>query len=286
METPMVPNPSIASITDLYQDDFALNPEVDREVRHVPVYVGWQDHPVIRGLRSLAQLPTLAWVRLMANPRAAGVANIPTSGPLIFAANHRSHIDTGLILNALPIAIRSRVSPAAAKDFWFRRRLKSTLVRFYFNAIAVTRRGQGARTMVAEMVRYVRRGKGRGLLIYPEGGRQESGEKLSELKTGVARVALIAQAKIIPVAVTGSDRVMPKGQGVRRVPGHHCMIRFGKPLDPADYHYTLRKHEVRAARAMTNDLRHRLLELLHLDEEEAGATAGDGLGGTVVGGVT
>ena len=39
-------------------------------------------------------------------------------GPVIFAANHQSHLDTPVILDALPARWRYRVAPAMAKEFF------------------------------------------------------------------------------------------------------------------------------------------------------------------------
>src|SRR5262249_44801960 len=42
----------------------------------------------------------------------------PLRGPVIFAANHQSHMDTPSILLALPARWRYRVAPAMAKEFF------------------------------------------------------------------------------------------------------------------------------------------------------------------------
>ena len=53
-----------------------------------------------------------------------GAVNIPPDrvrefarGPVIFASNHQSHIDTPVIMAALPPAWRYRIAPAMAKEF-------------------------------------------------------------------------------------------------------------------------------------------------------------------------
>lgn len=263
----MIPNPKIAHITDIYQDDFAFDVEVDAQMRHVPVYCIWQDKLPIRWFRFLIQQPTWLWLRWFGKVQYRGLENLPRKGPVILAANHRSHSDTGLVLSALPFSVSTRSAPAAAKDFWFTRRFKSTLVRLYFNAIAVTRRGQGARSMVSELVRYVCRGTGRVLLIYPEGGRVDLSQGVGELKTGVARIALISGAPIVPIAITGSEALLPKGGSIRR-PKEPVIVSFGKPIDPKNYETQLRQHEVRAARDMTTDLRESMLALLEQIESE------------------
>lgn len=276
----MIPNPKLAHITDIYQDDFAFDVEVDAETRQVPLYCIWQDKLPVRLFRYAIQQPLWAWLRWFGRVNYYGLEHLPRKGPIILAANHRSHSDTGLILSALPFSVATRTAPAAAKDFWFKRRFKSTMVRLYFNALAVVRRGQGARSMVSEMVRYLCRGSGRALLIYPEGGRVDLHEGLSELKTGVSRISLISGAPIVPIAIHNSEYLLPKNAGLRR-PSRSTPItvRFGEPIDPKKYEAQLRKHEVRAARDMTNELRDRISELLEIAASEsvaaqAGLTAG------------
>ncbi|MGE3854190.1 MAG: lysophospholipid acyltransferase family protein, partial [Planctomycetota bacterium] len=267
----MIPNPRVAHFTDLYTDDFALDVEVDSEVRNVPVYCIWQDKLPVRLMRYVAQFWFLRWTRWYLGASIHGLENLPRKGPVILAANHRSHADTGLIIASLPFQVRKRVAAAAAKDFWFNRRLKSTLVRFFFNALAVTRRGQGARSMVSELVRYIRRGSGRALVIYPEGGRVENVEGLGELKSGFARIALVADVPVVPVAIRGTDIAMPKGAKLGFFPpGPRSTITFGKPIMPSDFAEDLRDNEVLAARKMTEALRDSMLELLGLPPEAGG----------------
>ena len=47
--------------------------------------------------------------------------------PVIFAANHASHVDTALLLSSLPVRFRHRTVVAAAADYFFDRRWKADL---------------------------------------------------------------------------------------------------------------------------------------------------------------
>ena len=69
--------------------------------------------------------------------------------------------------------------------------------------------------------------------IYPEGTRSRDG-RLYRGRTGVGWLALATGARVVPVGVVGTDRVQPVGARSRRV--HRSVaIRFGEPVDPADY---------------------------------------------------
>ena len=54
--------------------------------------------------------------------------------PLIFAPNHHSHLDTALMVRAVPFTWRKRLVVAAAADYFFDKRWKATL------AVAVAER--------------------------------------------------------------------------------------------------------------------------------------------------
>ena len=106
---------------------------------------------------------------------------------MIFAANHQSHMDTPVILAALPARLRYRVATAMAKEFfkahffpeqysrraWFTNSLNYYLAALFFNAFPLPQREAGAR----QTLRYVGEvlGDGFSVLIFPEGKRSDTG---------------------------------------------------------------------------------------------------------------
>jgi 1-acyl-sn-glycerol-3-phosphate acyltransferase len=66
--------------------------------------------------------------------------------------------------------------------------------------------------------------------IYPEGTRSPDG-RLYRAKTGVAWLALMSGVPVVPVAMFGTDRVLPPGKWLPRPAA--VRIVFGSPLDPA-----------------------------------------------------
>ena len=50
---------------------------------------------------------------------------VDLEAPVIFAANHSSHVDTPLLLTCLPLRFRHRTVVAAAADYFFDRRWKA-----------------------------------------------------------------------------------------------------------------------------------------------------------------
>ena len=78
--------------------------------------------------------------------------------------------------------------------------------------------------------------KGQLVGIYPEGTRSRDG-LLHRGHSGVAHLAMISGAPIIPVGLIGTERVQPIGASVPRPFTGPVTIRFGEPIDPADYRH-------------------------------------------------
>jgi 1-acyl-sn-glycerol-3-phosphate acyltransferase len=82
--------------------------------------------------------------------------------------------------------------------------------------------------------------------IAPEGTRSRSGE-LGTFKSGGFMLALDTRHKILPVALRGTDDVLPaKGALVQR--GAHVSVHFGEPIDPAQYGFEKRAQLVAEVR--------------------------------------
>ena len=106
-----------------------------------------------------------------ADPRRRG-ARPPSRRPVIFAANHASHVDTPLLLSCLPLRFRHRTVVAAAADYFFDRRWKADAWSFLLAAIPIERTKVNRRSadLAAELL-----ADGWNLIIFPEGGRSPDG---------------------------------------------------------------------------------------------------------------
>ena len=91
-------------------------------------------------------------------------------------------------------------------------------------------------------------GRGDVLGIYPEGTRSRDG-LLHRGHTGVAQLALMSGAPIVPVGLVGTDHIQPVGTKVPR-PFRGAVVRFGEPLDPAAYGGSARRRR----QLLTDDL--------------------------------
>lgn len=167
-------------------------------------------------------------VQVLAAPEVSGADRlVGAEGPVIFAANHASHVDTPLLLTALPDRFRHRTVVAAGADHFFDKRWKGFLWAFAINAIPIERMKVSPRStrLANQMLR-----DGWSLLIFPEGGRSPHGWAQSH-RAGAAYLALRSGRPIVPVHLEGTRRILRKGTG--RITPSTTSVTFGRPLSPA-----------------------------------------------------
>ncbi|HET6171615.1 MAG TPA: lysophospholipid acyltransferase family protein [Gaiellales bacterium] len=146
---------------------------------------------------------------------ASGIENVPTEGGVVLAPMHRSYVDS----LAVGVPLKQRQFRAMAKYELF-------LVPVVGRAIALGG-GFPVRRGVQDMEAYeaalaLLRG-GDMLLVFPEGTRNRDGSARPQL--GAARLALEAAVALVPVSISGSDRIklLPP-----RFPRIH--VHYGEPI--------------------------------------------------------
>jgi long-chain acyl-CoA synthetase len=152
-------------------------------------------------------------------------------GPVIFASNHQSHVDTHVIMDTLPSHLRKTTAVAAAFDHFAdregtspKKRLIQFLVAALWHAFGVERIKSPLRS-IRTMQDLLHRGWS--IVIYPEGTRSRSGE-IASFKRGVAIIAKKSSRPIIPICVQGSRNVLPEATYIPRK--GVIQISYGKPL--------------------------------------------------------
>lgn len=173
------------------------------------------------GVRRLALFPLM---RLFTPLQVEGLENLTGDKPFIFAPNHNSHLDTPLLLAALPANLRMQTRVAAAADYFFNKRWKGLAVRLLLNAFPFTRKGPGRSSSVLEAAQLL--ANGHSLLIFPEGTRSPNGN-LQPFKRGIGQLAAITGTQIVPVWIEGTHLSLPKGAYWPR--RQTIKIVFGKP---------------------------------------------------------
>lgn len=149
---------------------------------------------------------------------------------VIFVANHRSHLDTPLLMTSIPHPWRHKLAIAAASDYFFDTRLKGSAYALFLGAVPVEREKAG-RDSAYELAALVR--SGWNLLVYPEGGRSPDGWG-QPFRGGAAYLAHRCSAPVVPVYLAGTSSVLPKGRSWPRF--GKTLVLFGAPLrvDPGE----------------------------------------------------
>ena len=166
--------------------------------------------------------------RVIASPQLRGEEGlVGLEAPVIFAANHASHIDTPLLLACLPLRFRHRTVVAAAADYFFDRRWKADAFSFLLGAIPIERTKVNRRSadLAAELL-----ADDWNLVIFPEGGRSPDGWA-QEFRGGAAYLASRTGRPVVPVHLDGTRHILPKGGGTLR--RTRTTVTFGTPLWPA-----------------------------------------------------
>ncbi len=182
--------------------------------------------------RSLAAI-TATGIEIFARLITAVRANWSGVGPVpkqrIYFANHSSNGDFVLVWTALPDSLRRRTRPVAGADYWLKSRLRRFIGREVFNAVLIDRNPE-TRTEDPMQIMLAALDRGDSLIIFPEGTRNLTEERLLPFKAGLYHLAKARPGvELVPVWIENLNRVMPKGELVP-VP-LPCSVRFGHPVE-------------------------------------------------------
>ena len=135
-----------------------------------------------------------------------GLENIPANaaGGFLIAANHQTYIDPVWI--CLPMRRKLRFM---AFDKAFEWRIIGPLIT-YLGAFPVSMEVGGTLKAMKEALRALR--DGAALTVFPEGAREFAGGETLPFKTGAVRLALQTDVPILPVTVSGGNRIWPQKQ--------------------------------------------------------------------------
>jgi len=171
-----------------------------------PLYriVGTLSIPVVKGLYRL---------------RSQGVEHLPEGG-FVLAANHTSNFD--------PWPLGMPLLPDRQLRFMAKAELFNPVFTPILNAGGAfkVRRGQGDVEAMRTAIELVRQGEI--VVMFPEGTRQAKGlrkKHTARPHTGAARIALAADAPLVPAAIAGTDRLSRLGK---------LRVAYGEPIDVSD----------------------------------------------------
>ena len=134
--------------------------------------------------------------------------NVPQHVNFIVAPNHTSHLDTGLVKKALGKDVAEQTVAVAAADYWFDTKYKRAYMNNFTTLVPIERTGS-----LRQSLRHVTQilNEGYNALIFPEGGRQESGQ-IAEFKPIIGYLALNQKIGILPIYIWGTYEAFPKGR--------------------------------------------------------------------------
>ncbi len=140
---------------------------------------------------------------------AHGLERLGPGTPSVIMPNHASFLDGPLIMLFIPGAAR-----AILKKSVLRIPIVGTAMRFV-GFVPVDRKGaEGGKKSIARAVSLMTK-RGYSFLIFPEGTRTRDG-RLGPFHRGGFFLALASGAPIIPVTISGTRKLMPKGQWFAR----------------------------------------------------------------------
>lgn len=200
-------------------------------------------------VRDISRLYRVAMWIANAGVRAAGIRieisgleHVPVDRQCIFMCNHVSNLDPPVVLPLLP----GRCSVLLKKEL-MRIPILGTAMRMgKFIPVERGSRRDAAQASVAAAADALR--SGLNILVFPEGTRSKDG-RLAAFKKGPFFLAQQTQAPIIPIALSGPEKMMRKGS-IAITPGV-AQVRLLTAIDPAQYE--TREELLRAVRKAIAD---------------------------------
>lgn len=169
-------------------------------------------------------------VAALGAPERAGLDRLTglTDGPVIFAGNHHSHLDTPVVLTSIPEPWRHKVFVGAAADYFFRTRVTSTLSALVIGAIPIERSKVSRKSADQAAVLI---DQGWSMLIFPEGGRSPDGWG-QPFRGGAAYLSNRCRVPVVPLHIQGTGRILRKG--AKLPTPANVRVTYGVPLHPID----------------------------------------------------
>lgn len=149
-----------------------------------------------------------------------GRENLPKKGAYIGVINHSSNMD--VVTMALVV---NRKAHTMAKDSLFR----VPVLKWWLKAVGMfpVVRGASDHKAFNRAVNLLK--DGNVLYIAPEGTRKKENGQRNRPRTGFVRMALLADCPVVPIAMYGTDKVLPPGAWFPRMV--KVRAKIGKPIN-------------------------------------------------------
>lgn len=173
--------------------------------------------PRIDSWYRLGRLLARIFIPTMGRIEVVGRENLPRTGPLIIAANHQSNSDPPVLVYAID------------RPIWFmakRGLFAGPILSYLFRSVHVYPVERDGRDTNALHWAQATLAEGKALLLFPQGTRSPGA--LSQASDGLAYIALRAGAPVLPVAITGTEKIT----NMFRIAVHFKRLRvvIGEPI--------------------------------------------------------
>lgn len=182
--------------------------------------------------------------------------------PILFVANHASHLDALVIAASLPSGLRRRLAVAASADYFFDAWWRAIPSALLVNSLPL-HEGSDAVTEVQRLL-----DGGWAVLVFGEPSRSDDGS-VHPFDPQVGTIALRVTAPIVPVGVRGTFSAMPRGRFRIRTGRPRVSVRFGAPLrpEPSDSAATFTARVTEAVRGLIAEDTHTWWQVISGDAE-------------------
>lgn len=181
---------------------------------------------LVRAPRSLHDWVHRSWSRFLlwlagVDVAARGLDHLRSGEAQVVVSNHQSLFDILVLFATLPVSLRF-----VAKSELSRIPVFSGAMRHAGHVFVDRERGTRALTVLDDAGRRMKR-DGLTLCLFPEGTRSRDG-RLGRFKKGAFVLAIDTQTRMVPVAVEGGSKILPKGR--KRLVPRTVHLRCAEPV--------------------------------------------------------
>jgi 1-acyl-sn-glycerol-3-phosphate acyltransferase len=220
----------------------------DRPAEHFTRFHEWARNHEPDWVYDLVRIIITPVLLLLYRTRAIEPANVPSSGPVILAANHFSDMDHFIA----GVWLRRKIRFLAKSQLF-----GNPVGDFIFSHGGVFPIRRGHRDDEAFETLHTALARGGCVMIYVEGGRSRSGE-LGTPKPGVGRAALESGVPVVPVVLHGSQRIR-NWKRLQLFP--KVTVRYGEPISFDVVPEPTREQQVACAEEVFSEVRRMYAEL-------------------------
>jgi 1-acyl-sn-glycerol-3-phosphate acyltransferase len=173
-----------------------------------------------------------------------GVENVSKDKPVIFVANHCSHLDIIVLCRSLPVNLH----------FIGKKELAWVPIVGWYMFIAghiFIDRSNRKKAVLSLRKAADKIKSGKCVVMYPEGTRTATGE-IGGFKKGAFHLALDAEVDVVPVHIKGTFNVWPK-KSTKITPGD-VIVKIGKPIKSSNYTKKTIKNFMEDAKASIEEM--------------------------------